>query len=86
MEVLPGSLRFPGMQTEADLIAELVQHLQRQLSELEAKLAQAEADKAKLKEALAWYVENDETYEGGHWEDANAFWLEGKRRAEALLK
>ncbi len=73
------------MQTEADLIAGLVQCLQRQLSELEAKLAQTEADKAELKKALAWYVKNDETNEGGHWEDDNAFWLEGKRRAEALL-
>ena len=39
-----------------------------------------------LVDCLQWYVENDDTYEGGKWEEDNAFWLRGKRRAEALLE
>lgn len=39
-----------------------------------------------LIDCLQWYVETDETYEGGRWEEENAFWLEGKRKAEALLE
>lgn len=38
-----------------------------------------------LENALRWYVDNDDTNEGGHWEKDNAFWLKGKRRAEKLL-
>jgi hypothetical protein len=38
-----------------------------------------------LETALRWYVVNDETNEGGHWDEENAFWIEGKRNAEKLL-
>ena len=34
---------------------------------------------------LRWYVENDDTYEGGKWEERNAPWLEKKRAAMKLL-
>ena len=34
---------------------------------------------------LAYYVEEDDTYEGGKWEETNAYWLRWKRRAEAAL-
>lgn len=42
--------------------------------------------------ALAWYIENDETNEGDNteiggknWDEENAFWIEGKRKAENAL-
>lgn len=38
-----------------------------------------------LKECLRWYVENDDTIAGGKWDEDNATWLEGKRRAMRLL-
>lgn len=44
-----------------------------------------EAENKALREALQWYVDNDETNEGGDWEEINEFWLEGLRRARALL-
>lgn len=50
-------------------------------SELNAMLARI----AELESALKWYVENDDTYEGGEWEEKNEFWLNGKRYAEKLL-
>ena len=40
---------------------------------------------AELTECLRWYVENDDTNEGGKWEESNAGWLEGKRRAMRAL-
>ena len=40
----------------------------------------------KLRAALQWYVDEDEVMDGGKWEEENAFWLEGKRNVEALLK
>jgi hypothetical protein len=39
----------------------------------------------KLEELLRWYVENDDTNEGGRWEEENAYWLRGKRAAQKLL-
>lgn len=48
-----------------------------------------------LEEALEWYVENDDTNEGDEplshlggatWNDVNAFWLEGRNKARALLE
>jgi hypothetical protein len=41
---------------------------------------------SELKSCLRWYVENDDVQEGGRWEESNAFWLEGKRKAQALLE
>ena len=38
-----------------------------------------------LTECLRWYVQNDETQEGGTWEESNGFWLRGKRRAMRAL-
>lgn len=45
-----------------------------------------EEDVNQLIECLSWYVETDEVYEGGEWEEENAYWLEGKRKAQALLE
>lgn len=39
-----------------------------------------------LREVLAQYVEEDNTYEGGVWEERNARWLKIKREAQALLE
>ena len=38
-----------------------------------------------LVECLKWYVENDDVQEGGRWEEVNAHWIEGKRRAMKVL-
>jgi len=46
---------------------------------------EARAENAALREALAWYVDNDDTNEGGKWEESNAGWLKGKRAAKKLL-
>lgn len=49
---------------------------------------------AELLACLKWMVENDETNEGdepleGHhgatWNELNAYWIDGKRRAEAVI-
>ncbi len=40
----------------------------------------------KLYERLKWYVEEDDTYEGGHWDEENSYWIEGKQEAEAVLE
>ena len=42
-------------------------------------------ENTELIELLRWYVENDDTNEGGKWEEANSHWLEGKRRAMRAL-
>ena len=52
------------------------------MSELERLRAENKA----LREVLAQYVEEDETYEGGVWEERNAHWLKIKRAAQALLE
>ena len=52
------------------------------MSELERLRAENKA----LREVLAQYVEEDETYEGGEWEERNAPWLKIKRAAQALLE
>lgn len=51
----------------------------------EAELARVEKERDALRDALQWYVDHDDTNEGGRWEESNAGWLEGKRRARALL-
>ena len=33
-----------------------------------------------LYDALKWFVENDETNRGGHWEEDNAYWIAGLNR------
>lgn len=47
-----------------------------------------------LIEALEWYIENDDVYEGdtplpNHggltWNEMNSYWLEGKQRAIAAI-
>jgi hypothetical protein len=42
-------------------------------------------ENAELREALRWYVFQDNTWEGGEWEERNALSLAGKRRAMRLL-
>ena len=39
-----------------------------------------------LIECLQWYIDNDDTNEGGVWDEKNAFWIAGKNRAIALLE
>lgn len=40
----------------------------------------------RLRATLQWYVDEDEVMDGGKWEEENAFWLQGKRDAEAVLE
>ncbi len=47
----------------------------------------------KLVNSLAWYVEQDDVIEGDatsnggpNWNIENAYWIEGLRRAETILK
>jgi len=46
---------------------------------------EARAEIHALKECLSWYVAHDDSNEGGWWDEDNATWLEGKRRAMRLL-
>ena len=41
---------------------------------------------AELASCLRWYVEEDDVQEGLRWEESNAYWLAGKRRAQAALE
>ena len=41
---------------------------------------------AELASCLRWYVEEDDVSEGPRWEESNAYWLAGKRRAQAVLE
>lgn len=49
---------------------------------------------ARLIEALEWYIENDDTYEGDTplpdhhgltWNEINAYWIAGRARAIAAI-
>ena len=55
------------------------------LTGIQEDLRIARQERDELKECLRWYVENDDTNEGGKWEESNASWLEGKRRAMRAL-
>ena len=57
----------------------------REKHDMQAALrAFAEREK-ELVEALQWYVDEDETNEGGEWDEKNAYWLAGRNRARAIL-
>lgn len=49
------------------------------------ELNRLRAENKALRELLAEYVAEDNTYEGGHWEEHNAPWLGRLRAARALL-
>jgi len=49
--------------------------------ELKWELRSLQEENAKLKEALRWYVENDDTMDTAY----NAFWIKGKKKAMMLL-
>ena len=55
----------------------------------------AEAERDRLREALKWFIDNDETnegdaplpeYGGRSWNEINAYWIDGLTRARAVLK
>jgi hypothetical protein len=52
---------------------------------METETKKIEDENKKLRKLLRWYVENDDTYEGGKWEVSNAPWLAKKRAAMKLL-
>jgi hypothetical protein len=49
------------------------------------ELRRLEQENQELRECLQWYIESDDTNEGGKWEEVNAPWLRGKRRAMRAL-
>lgn len=56
------------------------------------RIAQLEAICRQLVDALNWYIEEDDTIEGDEptsfgetWNEINAPWIAGKRRAEAVV-
>lgn len=51
-----------------------------------SELKRLRAENKALREVLAKYVEEDDTFEGGPWEERNAPWLKIKRDAQALLE
>lgn len=51
-----------------------------------SELKRLRAENKALREVLAKYVEEDDTFEGGPWEERNAPWLKVKRDAQALLE
>jgi len=52
---------------------------------LYAEVERLRAQNGELRSALQDYLDNDDTNEGGKWEESNAPWLAIKRRAAALL-
>ena len=53
------------------------------------------AERDRLREALKWFIDNDETNEGDaplpehggrSWNDINAYWIDGLNRARTALK
>jgi hypothetical protein len=52
---------------------------------LHAEVERLRAQNGELRAALKDYLDNDDTNEGGRWEEANAPWLAIKRRAASLL-
>ena len=55
----------------------------------------ARAERDRLREALKWFIDNDETnegdaplpeYGGRSWNEINAYWIDGLNRARAALK
>jgi hypothetical protein len=82
------SWTYPGKKDSGVLIANLALDLYDCLCKVEQP-AQKELKlptHAELADALRWYVDNDETEEGGSWEHENYHWLQGKRKAQELIR
>ena len=56
-----------------------------ELMPLVEEVVRLRKENTELIELLRWYVENDDTSEGGKWDKINSHWLEGKRRAMRAL-
>lgn len=48
-------------------------------------LNSVEKQLAEAKEIIAWFIENDETNTGGEWDEINAFWIAGLKRAKKFM-
>ena len=60
-------------------------YLNVELISLVVEIMRLRKENVELTECLRWYVENDDTNEGGMWDKINSDWLEGKRRAMRAL-
>jgi len=67
------------------LRCEEIQRLHRLASGAERDWIGLRAECNAARVLLRWYVENDDTNEGGKWEEYNRPWLEKKREAMKLL-
>lgn len=62
-----------------------VARLEREIAALRGERDRVATELDATKVLLRWYVENDDTNEGGKCEESNAPWLEKKRAAMRLL-
>lgn len=60
-------------------------HHPAEISLLVIQIRELNKENQELRECLQWYIENDDTNEGGMWAKINAEWLHGKRRAMRAL-
>lgn len=67
-----------GFMDDDDSHKEAKEWMNRATDEIESLRAREE----RLREALQWYIDNDETNE---MDEENAFWIAGRERARAAL-
>ena len=62
---------------------------------LQQRIKTAEAERDRLREAVQWFIDNDDTNQGDEplpefggesWNEINAYWIDGLNRARAALK
>ena len=76
------------------MVAEMGLHYQGPVL-MPAEVDASRAENARLREALTWFIENDDTNEGDtpmpdhggrSWNEINAYWIEGLNAARAALE
>lgn len=56
------------------------------LADFEDEIVRLREHVTNLRACLEWYVAEDDVQEGGRWEGSNDYWINGKRRAIAVLE
>lgn len=57
----------------------------KEIDRLRAEIERLRSANAELGVCLEWYIAEDDTNEGGRWDESNAHWIAGKRRAEQAI-